>query len=179
MKDKTLLYPALDAIVGAFLMIITLFVPFASANDDYSERLMSYPDSVYSEEADMKNEDAVHISLIEFIKIDSAAIKTGLYEETAIANMVVIIAFALFSVLTLLFSVIKKPIAILIFNIISFAIMQFIRFDFEDRGVIPSSSYNWGIASIICYIGITISVIGAVLLLIAKIKSKRSIKASE
>lgn len=54
MKDKTLLYPALDAIVGAFLMIITLFVPFASANDDYSERLMSYPDSVYSEEADMK-----------------------------------------------------------------------------------------------------------------------------
>jgi len=179
MKNKNVLYPALATIVGALLLLITLILPFASANEDYTERLMSYPDSVYSEEADMTNKDAVNISLIEFIKIDSAAIESGISEGTAIANMVVIIAFIVFATLTLLFSILKKSIPALISDIISFAVMQLIKFDFEDRGVIPSSSYEWGIAHFVCYIGIAIVAVGAVLLLIAKIKNKRSTKTSE
>lgn len=179
MKNKNLLYPVLTTVFGALLLLITLFLPFASANESHKERLMSYPDAIYSEEAGMTNKDAVDISLVEFIKIDSAAVETGLSEKTAIANMVVIIAFAVFVVLTLLFSILKKPIPILIFDIISFAAMQLIKFDFEDRGAVPSSSYDWGIAHIICYIGIVIAAVGAVLLLIAKIKNKRSAKTSE
>lgn len=179
MKNKNVMFPALATIIGAFLLLITLVLPFASANEDYKERLMSYPDAVYSEEADMTNEDAVNISLVEFIKIDSAAIEAEISEGTAIANMVVIIAFIVFAALTLLFSILKKPIPLIIFDVISFAVMQLLKFDFEDRGVIPSSSYDWGIAHIICYIGIAVVAVGAILLLIAKIKSKRSAKTSE
>ena len=173
MKNKNLLYPALAAIAGALLMLIALFLPFASAKDDYKEILMSYPDSVYSNEAGMNNKDAVHISLAEFIKIDSAAVETGISEEIAIANMVIIIALAVFALLTLLFSILKKPIAILVFNIVSLAVMQLIKFDFESRGIIPSNSYDWGIAPLICYIGMAIATAAAVLLLIIKIKNKR------
>ncbi len=179
MKKQNLLYPALAAIVGAALLLITLFLPFASAKGEFKEWLMSYPESIYSEEANMKNRDAVHISLAEFIKIDSAAIETGTSEEIAIANMVIIIAFAFFSLLTLLFSILKKPIATLVFNVISLAVMQLIKFDFEGRGIIPSHSYDWGIAHIICYIGIAIITVAAVLLLIMKIKNKRNAKVSE
>lgn len=174
MKNKNLLYPALVAIVGSLLLLITLILPFASASEEHKERLMSYPESMYSQEANMTNEDAVNISLVEFIKIDFAAIEVGVSEGTAIANMVVIIAFITFATLVLLFSILKKPIPALIFDIISFAVLQLIRFDFEDRGVIPSSSYDWGIAQIICYLGIVITAVGAVLLLIAKIKNKNA-----
>lgn len=166
------------AIVGALLMMVALFLPFASATNDYKERLMSYPDSIYSEEANMKNRDVVHISLVEFIKIDSAAINMKISSSVATANMVVIIAFASFAALTLLFSILKKPIPVLIFDVISLAVIQLIKFDFEDRGVIPSSLYDWGAAHIICYIGIAVAAVGAVLLLILRIKDKRIAKVS-
>lgn len=172
MKKNMMLYSALAAILGAVLLIITVFIPFASAKDEYRDSLMDYPDYEYSEEANMANKDAVDISLAEFVKIDSAAVEMGVSEETAIANMVVIIAFCAFAVLTLLFSLLRKPIAILVFDIISFAVMQVVKFDFEDRGVIPSNSYDWGIAPVICYIGIVIVAVGAVFLLIVKIKKK-------
>lgn len=179
MKNKNLLYPDLAAIAGALLLLLALFLPFASANDDYKEDLMSYPDSICSEEANMTNKDAVHISLTEFIKIDLAAVDAGISDVNVIANMVIIIAFGVFAAFTLLFSMFKKPIAILIFDVISFALMKLIKFDFKERGVIPSHSYDWGISYIICYIGIAIAAFGAVLLLIAKIKSKRSAKIPE
>lgn len=159
-------------------MLIALFLPFASATDDFRERLMSSPDYVYSEAADMRNRDAVNLSLAEFIKIDSAAINMGMSSATATANMVVIIAFAGFAALTLLFSILKKPIPALIFDIISLAAIQLIKFDFEDRRVIPSSLYDWGAANIICYIGIAAAAAGAALLLIFKIMDKRKSKVS-
>lgn len=91
MKNKIMLYSALSVIVGAILLIISVFIPFASSKDEYRKSLMNNPDSVYSEEAGMTNKDAVNISLAEFIKIDSAAADMGKYTGTAIANIVVII----------------------------------------------------------------------------------------
>lgn len=179
MKKNIMLYSALSAIIGAILLIITTFIPFASAKDEYKENLMNYPDSIYLEEVDMTNKDAVSISLVEFVKIDSVAVEIGVSEETAIANMVVIIAFCVFAVLTLLFSILRKPIAILIFDIISFLAMQLIKYDFKDRGIIPSNSYDWGVAPVICYISIVIIAVSAVLLLIAKIKNKKAAAVSK
>lgn len=179
MKKNVMLYSALAAILGAILLIITIFIPFASANDEYKEYLMSHSDSVYSEEANMTNKNAVNISLAEFIKIDSAIVEMGVSKEILIANMVVIFAFCFFAVLTLLFSLLRKPIAIFIFDIISFAAIRVVKFDFEDRGIIPSNSYDWGIALVICYIGIVIVAVSAVILLIAKIKNKKAAIVSE
>lgn len=179
MKTQNLLYPKLAAIIGSLLLLITLILPFASAKEDYKERLMRYPDYMHTEEADMTNKDAVNVSLVEFIRIDYAAAKANISEEVAIANMVIIIAFIVFAVLTLLFSILKKPISTLIFDIISFLIIQLLKYDYKDRGVIPSSSYDWGIAHIVCYIGIAIVAVSAVLLIIVRIKSKRSTKTSE
>lgn len=179
MKNIKSLYPLLIVLIGALMLIITFFVPFASAKEEYREKLLKYPDSVYSQEADMKNSDAVDISLPEFIKIDTAAADMGISEQTAIANMVLIIAFGVFAVLTLLFSILRKPIAIIIFDILSLGSMLLIKFDFEDRGIIPSSMYDWGIAQIICFIGIVIVAVGAVIMLVTKIISKRNAAANQ
>lgn len=74
---------------------------------------------------------------------------------------------------TLLFSVLKKPIPTILFNLLAFAVFRITKWDFEDRGVIPNSSYDWGIAQYICYISIIMVMMGAVALLVAKIKDKK------
>ena len=126
MKNIKSLYPLIIAVVGALMLIITFFLPFASAKGDYREALLKNPDEVFLQEADMKSGDAVDISLLEFIKIDAAA---GTSQGATLVNMIVIIVYGVFAVLTLLFSILRKPIAIIIFDIIaqdsSFKLLNF------------------------------------------------------
>lgn len=48
-------------LVGSLLLLITLFMPFASAKDDQKEYLEEYPDEMFSVEYDMTNEEAINI----------------------------------------------------------------------------------------------------------------------
>ena len=178
-KSKKFLYPFVAMLIGSLMLIVTLFMPFASATEDYKERLVEYSDSMYVEELDMTNEEAINISLFEFARIYSAAAEMGMSKSVSIACIVIIAVFGAFALLTLLFSAIKKPIPAIIFNLLAFAVFRITKWDFEDRGVIPNSNYDWGMAQYICYIGIIVVVVGAVALLVAKIKDKKQRKALE
>ena len=87
-----------------------------------------------------------------------------------------IAAFAVFALLTLLFSILRKSIPVIVFNILTFAVLRLIIWDFEDRGVISNSRYDGGIAQYIGYIGIAIVMVGAVALLVVKKKDRRKQK---
>lgn len=178
-KSKKFLYPFLAMLIGSLMLIVTLFMPFASATEDYKERLVEYSDSMYVEELDMTNEEAINISLFEFARIYSVAAEMGMSKSVSIACIVIIAVFGAFALLTLLFSALKKPIPAIIFNLLAFAVFRITKWDFEDRGVIPNSNYDWGMAQYICYIGIIVVVVGAVALLVAKIKDKKQRKALE
>ena len=112
MKNIKSLYPLIIAVVGALMLIITFFLPFASAKGDYREALLKNPDEVFLQEADMKSGDAVDISLLEFIKIDAAA---GTSQGATLVNMIVIIVYGVFAVLTLLFSILSGDFNISLF----------------------------------------------------------------
>ncbi len=58
--------PVFITIIGAILLLLMLFLPFASATKDYEESLKKYKDNMYVEEIGMTNADAVDISLFEF-----------------------------------------------------------------------------------------------------------------
>lgn len=176
-KRNPLLIPFGIALIGSLMLIATLFLPFASATDEYQEYLQKYSEEMYLDAFDMTNGDAVELSLFEFGRIYAFAAQTGISEEIAIACLVIIAAFAFFAALTALFAALKKPIAVLIFNLLSLGVFRLIKFDFEDRGVLPSSSYDWGFAEIVCYIGCAVVIVGAALLLAGKIKMKRQRKA--
>ena len=176
-KSRKLLFPFLAMLIGSLMLVVTLFLPFASATEDYKERLEEYSDSMYVEELDMTNEEAINISLFEFARIYSVAAEMGMSKGVSIACMVIIAAFGAFALLTLLFSVLKKPIPAIIFNLLAFAVFRITKWDFEDRGVIPNSNYDWGMAQYICYIGIVVVMVGAVALLVVKIKDKKQRKA--
>lgn len=187
-KKVNLLIPFIVAIVGAAMLIVTLFMPFASATEEH-EKYLQDSDKMYMEEIDMTNEDAVNISLLEYIRIYATTAELGISGDTVIARVViidsaivcvVIIAlFIVFAVLTVLFSSLKRPIPIIVFDILSFGVFYLIKWDFEDRGALPNRNYDWGIASVFCYIGIVIAFAGAVWLLVMQIKSKKEIKTVE
>ena len=86
---------------------------------------------------------------------------------------------AFFVLLTLLFSILRKAIPVIIFDLLTFVVFRIIQWDFEDRGVISNSKYDGGIALYIGYIGVVIVMAGAVTLLVMKIKNKKQRKVLE
>ena len=178
-KTKWMRYPVLITIIGAILLLLMLLLPYASATEDYEERLMKYADEMYVEEIGMTNADAVDISLLEFGRMYAEAVRQGLHKEMSIACIAIISIFTGCAVLTLLMTLIKKPIGIIIFDLLTMGAFWIICFDFEDRGVIPSSSFDWGIVYYLVYgIGVIIFA-GAVWLFIEKRKAKKLAKAEQ
>lgn len=178
-KSLKLLLPFFVTVLGSILLIMTVFLPFASATDNHKEHLENYSDTMYVEELDMTNEDAIDISLFEYARMYSVLAEKGISKSVSIACIVIIAIFGGFSLLTLIFSIFKKAIPTLIFSILSFAAFYITKWDFKDRGVIPNDNYDWGLAETVCYIGIIVAIIGAIALLIVKIIDKKNSKMEE
>lgn len=163
--DKKLLYPFLIMLIGALMLVLTLLLPFASATGDYREGLEEYSDSVFSEELDMTNAEAKDISLVEYARIYAVTAEMGVSKGVSVAGLVIIIGFGIFAGMTLLFALLRKPIPAIIFNLLALAVFRITKWDFEDRGVVGNSSYDWGIGQYFCYIGGIVVIVGAVALL--------------
>lgn len=172
-KTKAMLYPFLITLIGSVLLLVMLLLPYASAKDDYKEYLIENAYDLYIEEIEMTNAEAVNISLVEFTKIYAEAANQGIHKEVSIVCIVVIVIFAGFAGITLLLSLCKRPIGIIIFDLLAMGVFRMIHFDFEDRGIIPSDSFDWGIVNYLTYIVGAVILGGAIWLFIEKRKAKK------
>ena len=100
----------------------------------------------YSETLGMSNEDLADISLFEYARIYSAAGELGMGDAFAAVYVPFTVAPAVLGALTLLFAALRKPIPAIVFSALTIAMTFLLNWDFEDRGVIPSNSYDWGVA---------------------------------
>ena len=171
--SKNTVYPFWITLAGALLMAVMLFLPYASATEDFEKELMESPEQTYSMSTEMTNEEVVNISLFDYIKIDCAGMDYAATKAVAVANLVVILIFGVFVLLTILMSILKKPIATIVFDVLAIIAFTVIHFDFSDRGIIPSSKYDWGIANYLTYILGVIVLAGAVWQFIEKRKAKK------
>ncbi len=171
-KNNALL-PLLVTLFGTILMAVTVFLPYSTAIDERAEFIKNMPDAVIYEDLDMTASDLYNVSMIEYAKVYS-----GLSEQllgNSLYGVIYVIFVSLIgglSLISLLFALVRKPIAVVVFNLMAFAVFLMQNWDYTDRGVIPSSSYGWGIGYYIFFFGTVIAIIGAILMLIAKIKSK-------
>lgn len=168
MKTKKIPYPFLIVLIGAILMLVMLFLPFASAQDDYKENLERYGDKMWLEEINMTNADAVNISLFEYLRVYAAAAEQGVHKETAIVFITVIAIFAVFALGLVCMSSLQKPIRIMIFDVLAMGAFWIVQWVFKEERVIPNRHYNWGIARILVYVIGVVVFTGAVWLLIEK-----------
>lgn len=172
-KTKLMHYPVLITIIGAISMLLMLLLPYASAIDEHKEWLENNKDEMYIEEIDMTKADAINISLLEFGKMYIETAKQDIEKEVSIVCVVVISIFAGMALFTLLMGVFRKPVGIIIFDLLTVGVFKILCYDFEDRGVIPSSSYEWGIVYYLVYVIGVIILIGAIWLFVEKRKAKK------
>ena len=176
-KKKIIVVSFLAMLIGSIMLIITLFVPFASATDDHREYLEKYANTVSIEELDITNEQLLDVSLFKFARIYSALSGMEISRDISISCIAMISVFAFFALLNtaVVILIIKKRIS----DLLTFVVFRIIQLDFEDRGVISNSKYDGGIALYIGYIGVVIVMAGAVTLLVMKIKNKKQRKVLE
>ena len=73
----------------------------------------------------------------------------------------------------------KKPVPLIIFNLLALGAFSLLMWDMGDRKVLPSSQYNFGIAHILYYICFTALLAGGIWLLVGKISDKRNGKKND
>lgn len=166
------LIPYVLLVVGAVAMAVSFFLPFASAKGDYAEYLKQYGDRVYTSEAGLHNKDVVGLSLLTFLRIYIAGLQSGkllggMYLEAVIC-ITLMAVIAVSSLLILLFGVLKKPIAAIVFSVLVVVAFYALRWDFDDRGVLPSSQYGYGIAEYIYPISFVVVVAGAIWFMVSR-----------
>lgn len=176
-KEKIMqLLPFITALAGAVILILAFFLPYSSAKKGYKQYLKEYSDSMYAEEINMTNKEAIGISMLEYARVYAMAAQMDISEEYKLVGIICVVLISMigvFSLLTLLFAALKKPIALIIFNGINFGVFRMLSWDFEDRGVVLNSSYVWGISYYLYHICAVIILIGAIWLLDTKIRMKR------
>lgn len=140
------LIASVATMVAALLLVVAFFLPYAAGVDEYRETLGALSANPYSEVLGMSNEDLADISLLEYARIYGASGELGMPEEFAAVYVPLTVAPAVLGALTLLFAVLRKPIPSILFSVLTVALTFLLNWDFEDRGVIPSDTYDWGVA---------------------------------
>lgn len=160
MKTKTAKVAKIIAVIGAVCMLLTVFLPYSTATQKQKDNLNRYPDAVLYEELGMKAKDLLNLSLMEYTRVYSS--DTSLGNDIGVLYIVLLAVIGGMTLLALLKTIKGKPVGSLVFTGISLAAFLLLRFDFVDRGVVPSESYTWGFGYYLFYIGIIAVAAGAV-----------------
>ena len=117
--------------------------------------------------------DATDISLLEY-----AQVYGSMGEGTAWQiYMIIMYGVLAVSVVTLLLAALGKPVGASIMAVLVLAGSRLLVWDFGDRGVLPNSTHDWGIAPTIYIIAFVILLAAAVWLFVMKRKVKAGASA--
>lgn len=116
--------------------------------------------------------NVVSLSLLTFLRIYIAGLRSGkliggMYPEAAIC-ITLMAAIAVASLLVLLFGLLKKPIAAIVFSVLATVAFYALRWDSDDRGVLPSSQYRYGIAEYLYSIAFIVVIAGAIWFMVSR-----------
>lgn len=137
-------------VVGALMLVAAFFLPWASAGDEFRDAAALAPDVVFYEPTGMTVSGATDISLMEYAQV------YGSMGGTWQVYMVIMYATVGVAAVTLVFAAFGKPVPTAVFGIAAFAASRLLVWDFGDRGVLPSSTYDWGLAPAVYIVGFVV-----------------------
>ena len=175
-KKKTLI-PMLAATLCSVLLLACLFLPLLSATPAYERELewaSDYEEEEFEYETGMELDDLEELSFFNFTRLAAyfAEEEPGM-EGFEIFFYVLFGILALFSLLCLLFSLLRKGVPTLIFSIFAFLFFLLIAWIFGESVV--GRSYNWGIAYYLFFVA-AIGTFATSIWLIA-VKSKYKVRS--
>ena len=170
-KKPKITHPFIATLIGVLIMVIALFLPYMTAVGDMAEYIEKYPDRVEIESLEMTASDLANIPIISVSNII-----TGVYGEDdgQIANIIVMV-FGGCLALTALFAILKKPIAVMIFDLLAGGVFFFLNFLMKED-FISADKYAWGIGYYAILIAAIAIFAGAIWLLVTKVSLKREAK---
>ena len=119
---------------GPLIEIIALFLPYAVAKD------MEYATYV----TDETGMNAINPSMVDFIRIYMSSDIEFVAGGQAYLTLGITVAIGVFALLAFLFAMLRKPIAAMVFDVLSMLAFALQNYDFSDRGVVPSDTFAWG-----------------------------------
>ena len=165
--NKKLVLPFVVALIGVVVMIAAMFLPYMTAQGKLAEYI-ELLDSMELEEENISPNPSI-VSVSEVI--------TTIYGEDdgEIAEIIVLVLGGCIA-LTALFVLFKKPIAIIIFDLLACGSFSFLNFAMKEDFIDPDK-YAWGIGHSVIQIAIAVIFAAAIWMLVKKIIAKRELKA--
>ena len=154
---KVRLIARIAMVVAAIALVAAFFLPWASADAEYREAAAQLPDVMYYEPTGLTAADAADLSLFEY-----AQVYGSMEDSPWVMYQYIIFAGLAIAAFALALATWGKPIGAAVFAILILAFSRLMVWDFSDRGVLPNSTHDWGIAS-------TVFVIGSIALIVASI----------
>ena len=159
------------ALIGVLVLVVGMFLPYITAVGDMGEYIEKHPDRIEIKDLELTASDLKDIPVISVSQII-----TGIYGEDdgALAN-VIVFTFCGFVALTALFVIIKKPIAVMIFDLLAYGVFAFLSAYMKEDFIDPDK-YAWGIGYTVIQIAIALVFVAAIWMLVKKILAKRELK---
>lgn len=160
--------PFLVTLIGVLILVIALFLPYMSASGELARRIQESPDWLEDASLGLTRSDFSHVSLISVSKIITAIYSS---RDGAIAKTI-IFGFCGLLALTALFVILKKPIAVLIFELLTCSVFLFLN-SLMKSTLIGADHYVWGVGYYAVILASIALIAGSVWLLIVKSNMKR------
>ncbi len=165
--------PLVVSLIGILLMCIGMFLPYFTAVGEMAEYIEKNPDRIESKNPELTAGDMENVPLISVNKII-----TAIYgEDDGTVAVVVVAVFAGFLALTALFVFIKKPVAVMLFDLLACGVFLFLNSLVKEDFIDPDK-YAWGIGWYVIAIAGVIILSGAIWMLVNRIIAKRGQKTA-
>lgn len=170
--NEKLKLPFIVTLIGVLLLVVGIFLPYLNAVGEMGEYIEKYPDRIEIKDLELTASDLKDIPLISVSRII-----TGIYGEDdgTVANVIVMV-FGGFLALTALFVILKKPIAVIIFDLLTYGVFAFLNTSMNEDFIDPDK-YAWGIGYYIITLAIFVVIASSVWMLVKKVIAKRELKA--
>ena len=163
--NKKIFLPFIVALIGVLVMIAAMFLPYMTAQGELAE---------YIALLDRADLDELNISANpSMITVDN--IVASVYgEDDGTLSKVIVFVFGGFVALTALFVLLKKPIAVIVFNLLSCGAFAFLNLAMREDFIDPDK-YVWGIGYYAALIAAIVVFAGTIWMLVTKIIAKRNL----
>lgn len=169
--------PRFIALIVSLIAIAAFFLPYISATEAYRQRIDALGDT--ADESAYKTvhvsySDVKDLSMFEYARIYLLGGKEVLGNQQAgVFYGVLFLAIGLFALLILLCALGRKPVLILLFDILMGGAFFLINWDFVSRGIMPSSDRLWGVSYYVYYPCAVAILVCAIWMFVLKRRMKR------
>ena len=154
-------------------VLLSLFLPYTKATEEYEERLDYLED--WAAEDGIDTDTMKSMSIAEWVWFYNYAAKEdeSHYEGSDIMMNIVAALLIAFTLLILLLGFKKKPVGIMIFDILLLGVYSFENFVHTQLEVVPDC-YTWSLAYYLFFAAIAAVFVGAVWLIVDKARHKKA-----